>query len=210
MDWAKDPHVTERILWVHGAWCASSISQSVANFQQDHGILATYFVNKQPNNLYVRSCFISTITYQLAGFFPQARQEIGSIVAQDPVMLSLSIDRQLRTLILSPLAPFLSVADSVTDAPPHPVLIIVDGCDYLDNYTQKCIINALLRILQEFPSSVRILLSTKSSAIITSLTPSIEDGLVTEIAFSDKRFLRTIIIKIWNKLQNGIRIRDQM
>ena len=89
-------------------------------------------------------------------------------------------------------------------------LIIVDGCDYLDNYTQKCIINALLRILQEFSSSVRILLSTKSSAIITSLTPSIEDGLVAEIAFSDKRFLRSIIIKIWNKLQNGIRIRDQM
>ncbi len=206
MNWVKDPRVTERILWVHGARCASVLSQSVANFQKDHAVLATYFVNKNPNNLYTRSCFIATLTYQLATFFPRARQEIGRIVTQDPVILSLSVDRQLDTLILNPFEPFLSIADDVTDTPPHPVLIIVDGCDYLDNYTQQCIVDALLSILQQFPSSVRILLSTKSSAMITSLTPSMEHGLVAEIDFSNKRSLRSIIIKIWNKIKIVTRI----
>ena len=91
----------------------------------------------------------------------------------------------------------------------HPVLIIVDGCDYLDNYTQNCVIDALLKISQEFPLRVRVIISTKSSAMIPSLTQIIVEGLVTEIAFSDGRFLWANIKRIWNKLRNVARINGQ-
>ena len=166
MDWAKDPQVAERVLWLHGS-CASAISQNIANFQQeDYGLLATYFVNKYPDNLNARARFIPTITYQLGNSFRPARKEIANIITHDRTILSRSVAHQLQTLILHPLAPFLSVPDDVTGTEHHPVLIIVDGCDYLDNYTQNCVIDALLRIWQEFPLRVRVLLSTESSAMI--------------------------------------------
>ena len=209
MHWAKDTQVAERVLWLHGS-CASAISQNIANFQQeDHGLLATYFINKCPHNLNARARFIPTITYQLGNSFRPARKEIANIITHDRTILSRSVAHQLQTLILHPLAPFLSVPDDVTGTEHHPVLIIVDGCDYLDNYTQNCVIDALLRISQEFLLRVRVLLSTESSAMIPSLTQSIVDGLVTEIAFSDGRFLWANIKGIWNKLRNVARINRQ-
>ena len=153
MDWARASQVAEHIVWLHGSSHASSISEAVAKFRQrECAPLVTYFLSQTHNDIGVRARFIPTIAYQLGRLFPGAREEIRNIVAHDPAILSLSVSHQLETLILQPLSPFLS---STTDGMPNtqhdPVLIIVNECDYLDNYTQECVIDALLRISQEFP-----------------------------------------------------------
>lgn len=203
MNWAKDPEVTEHILHVHGSSRTSTIAQAVASLQeQEHVSLATYIVSKKPNNEDVRARFIPTIAYQLGRSFPKLREEIGNIVAHDPAILSLSVSHQLDSLILQPLELFLSVP-GVVDNQLHPPLIIIDGCDYLDNYTRTCIINALLRVSQQFPLHVRILLFTKSSARITADHISgIEDGTVAEIDFRREWSLGAIVGQVWSRLKN--------
>lgn len=204
MDWIKYSQVVERILWVHGHPSTRSIAQAVADIlEQDHVSLATYFVSEDPNNEEVRARFIPTIAYQLGLSFPRVREEIGNNVAHDPAILSRSVSHQLDPLILQPLAPFLSILDDVVDTQYHPALIIVDGCDYLDNHTRTCIVNALLRISQQFPLRVRILLFTKLSDRITAnLTLGVQDGSVAEIGVDNDRPLVSVVGKVWNRVKS--------
>lgn len=182
--------MTEKAIWLHGSSCTSCIAQAVADLQeQDHVFLATYFVSEDPENKDVRAQFISTIAYQLGLFFPRVRETLGNILAHDPSILSRSVSHQLDSLILQPLAPFLlDTPDDVADGQQHPVVIIVDGCDLLDDFTRTCVVNALFKFAQQFPFRVRLLLFTKSSAgMSANLTSSVEDGSVTEIALGGER-----------------------
>lgn len=181
--------------------------------------LAAYFVGQAPDNEDVRTRFISTIAYQLCLSFPALREQIGIIVAHDPVVLLRSVSRQLDSLILQPLAQLLSPSDSVGDIQHHPVVLIVDGYDYLDEFTQTCVVNALFKLARQFPLSVRILLFTELSAgMSTTLTSGVEDGSVMEIKIGDKRphiddkstddlpfGLRAIIEQVWNMVKNVAR-----
>ncbi|KJA18494.1 hypothetical protein HYPSUDRAFT_205317 [Hypholoma sublateritium FD-334 SS-4] len=220
MDWTKDSQVAEHILWVHGPLFTHTIAHAVANLQeQDHAPLATYFVGRVPDNEDVRTRFVPTIAYQLCLSFPKLREEIGTIVAHDPVVLLRSVSRQLDSLILQPLAPFLPVSEGAGNVQNHPVVIIMDGYDYLDDFTQTCVLNALFKLTQQFPLRVRILLFTESSTgISTTLTSGAENGSVMEISFDDKRLqvddqanpylpfaLRAIIEHIWNMVKKVTR-----
>ncbi|KJA18497.1 hypothetical protein HYPSUDRAFT_205320 [Hypholoma sublateritium FD-334 SS-4] len=213
MDWTKDSGVAEHMLWVHGPSFTHTIAHAVANLQeQEHATLVTYFVGRTPDNEDVRARFISTITYQLCLSFPKLREEIGAAVAHDPVVLLRSVARQLDSLILQPLAPFLSVSDSMGGVRHHPVVIIVDGCDSLDDFTRTCVINALFKLARQFPLRVRILLFTESSSGVSApLTSGVDDGSVIEISFGAERpqvdnqarqylpfTLGAIIEQVWN------------
>lgn len=202
-DWVKTSNVAEHTLWAHGPSCTSSIAHAIASLPEPvHAALATFFVRKDPANEDVRARFIPTIAYQLGLSFPRVREQIGNIVAHDPAILSRSVSQQLDSLILQPLAPFLSVPDGVADGQYHPAVIIVDGCDYLDSYTQRCVVDALLKLAQQFPLRVRILLFTKSLAkISTSLTSGVEDGSVTEIVIDDERSLWAILQRVCGKIR---------
>ena len=205
-DWATDALVTEHILWVHGISRTSTIAHVVASFQEkSHVALATYFVSKYPDNDDVRARFISTIAYQLGLSFPRTREEISNIIAHDPAILSRSTSCQLNSLILKPLAQSLTVPGSVVDGRYNSALIIVDGCDYFNDYTRKCIVNALLRIVQQFPLCVRVLLFTKSLLVMRkSLALGIDNGSVAEISFEDKHSFGAITEHIWNRLKNVV------
>lgn len=206
IDWTTDSQATEGILWVHGPLHTSAIAQVVAGLhEQDHAALATYFVSKYPDNDDVRARFISTIAYQLGLSFPRTREEISNIIAHNPAILSRSTSCQLNSLILKPLAQSLTVPGSVVDGRYNSALIIVDGCDYLDNDTQQCIVNALCRIVQQFPLRVRILLFTKSSFMLTtSLALGIENGSVTEIVFEGEHSFGVIAEQIWTRIKNKV------
>lgn len=215
MDWSRDSQVTECTLWVHGPLFTHTIAQCVANLQeQDHVCLATYFVGQPPDNEDVRTRFISTIAYQLCLSFPNLREEIGRVVAHDPIVLMRSISRQLDSLILQPLAPFLSISDGLGDGGIRPVVIVVDGYDYLDHLTQTRITGALFKFARQYPRSVRILLFTKSSAgISTAITSGVQDGSIKEIGFGEEQHqvdrqakhvlpfrLRSIMKQVWKIL----------
>lgn len=188
-DWATASAVTEHTLWVHGSSCTSSIARAVASLQEEGRVFfATYFVSENPDNEEVRTRFIPTIAYQLGLFFPRVREELGNILAHDPSILSRSISHQLDSLILQPLAPFLKPADDEVDGQHHPVVIIVDGCDSLDDSTRTSVVNALFKCAQQFPLRVRLLLFTKlSTGLSATLISSVEDGSITEISFAGKR-----------------------
>lgn len=207
MDWVKASEVAEHALWVHGPSCTSPIAQAVASLQEeDPASLATYFISRDSGNKDVRARFISTILYQLGQSFPSVLEKIGHIIAHDPAILSRSVSHQLETLILHPLAPFLSASDDVGDSQHHPIIIIVDGCDHLDNYTQTCIVNALLKLARQFPSRIRILLFTKLSLrITTSLTLGVAHGSVAEIHFRGEWSFGAIVEQVWNRAKDVVR-----
>ncbi len=101
MDWLQCSQVPEHIFWVHKS--PSSIPQSIASLhQQTQSPLATYFIDKNPDNDDVRTRFVSTVAYQLGLYFSRARKEIAQAVEHNPALLSLSVSHQLESLILKP------------------------------------------------------------------------------------------------------------
>ena len=207
-DWVNTPKVTEHALWLHGPSNKPSIAQAVAADLQkrEHVLFVTYFVGEDPENKDVRIRFIPTIAYQLGLLFPSVYEKLGITIAHDPSLLSLAVSSQLDSLLLRPLSDTL---DDPADVQHQPVVILVDGCDLLNGSTQASVINALLKLPQQFSHRVRLLLFTKSSALIsTTLASSLESGLVAEVVFGGDRSrysfppnLEAIVQRIWNTVK---------
>ncbi|KAF8171691.1 hypothetical protein BJ912DRAFT_117364 [Pholiota molesta] len=94
------------IMWMHGAAGAgkSAIMQSIAELCEKARIpLASFFFFRADPTRNSMAPFIATLVYQLIQKIPQIREEIFTIIENNPLILEESLESQLQKLIIQPL-----------------------------------------------------------------------------------------------------------
>ncbi|KAJ3509839.1 hypothetical protein NLJ89_g5003 [Agrocybe chaxingu] len=138
------------IMWIYGpaGGGKTAIAQTIAQICSERGWLsAAFFFSRRGDS--ARSDerkLVPTLAYQLAKHIPELRPYISSAVLEDPSLFDLSLQAQIRELILTP----LRQATSSMSIPLLPRVIIIDGLDECSNQeSQILIVEEFTLALQE-------------------------------------------------------------
>ncbi|KAJ7244920.1 hypothetical protein C8J57DRAFT_1363370 [Mycena rebaudengoi] len=118
---------SSNVMWLSGPAGAgkSAIAQTMADtWDLEQKLAAAFFFARWRSGGSSGQKLFPTIAYQLALHIPHLRVPIGLAVEADPAITDKSLEKQVRSLILQPLAD-LTVDDSY--------LVIVDGLDECDS-----------------------------------------------------------------------------
>src|SRR5258708_11340795 len=143
------------IYWVNGlaGMGKSTIARTVAEDAKDRNLLgASFFFSRQEKELSNADLFISTIAYQLARSFPEARSVIIEVFEHEPGIVKKSFATQFNKLIIEPLRKIKS----------KPVIIVVDALDECDNAGRAAnqLLQAIVKVCTKLPS-LRLLVTSR-------------------------------------------------
>ncbi|TFK22536.1 hypothetical protein FA15DRAFT_671431 [Coprinopsis marcescibilis] len=179
-------------LWLTGAAGSgkSAVAQSVAETCAREGILAaTFFFSfrwEETNNY---SRFVPTLSYQLAQNLAGTRSFIGSAVVKDVAVVKKKLKKQLKALVLQPIA--LACRKEAEEAGageqrrwPH--VIIVDGVDECKKESeQAAVLDALHKLVALEQSPFRVVIVTRPEAEMRSYFHGVGAGFTRKIDLNE-------------------------
>lgn len=128
------------IMWLRGAAGAgkSAIAQTIAEYCFARGILlASFFFSRSDPSRNHGNALFSTIAYQLACIFPEARAHLEITIDRDPLIFKKSLQVQMNSLIVEPLQELVNAGHFI-DPATSPHLIIIDGLDECHDIKVQC------------------------------------------------------------------------
>ena len=127
-DWTDGSYPNQRIMWLNGPAGAgkSAIAQTIAERFKDSRLAASFFFLKNTPDRGVASRLFFTVAWQLATSIPETLPYIESVLKEEPLLYSKSIDIQFDHLILKI---FENLHRDNPDLRPEKSLIIIDGVD---------------------------------------------------------------------------------
>ncbi|CAA7268889.1 unnamed protein product [Cyclocybe aegerita] len=149
LQWLEDPSGS-LLMWMYGpaGGGKTAVAQTIAQICFERGWLsaAFFFSRRGDSTRSDEGKLVPTLAYQLAKHIPETRPYISSAVLEDPSLFDLSIQTQIRELILTP----LRQAASSLSVPLLPRAIIIDGLDEcLNQEAQVLIVEEFTHALQE-------------------------------------------------------------
>ena len=131
IDWATGRIDTNAfMLWLYGPAGAgkTAIARKVAELFAEHGLLlASFLFFRSDSKRNTMKPLAANIAYRVASVIPGAREPINAIIEADPLILSYSVEMQLKKLVFEPLR--LLVDQGHFSDRQFPPLIVIDGLD---------------------------------------------------------------------------------
>ncbi|KAJ3507509.1 hypothetical protein NLJ89_g6260 [Agrocybe chaxingu] len=189
MDWVTGKIDTDGfLLWLHGPAGAgkSAIARTIAELCEKHNLLlASFFFLRSDSGRNTMKPLIASLAYRVACMVPAARVLIDSIIGGDPLILSYSVEAQLRKLVLDPLR-ILSDQGHFAEMP-LPPLIIIDGLDEcLDRDAQAHLIQVLSSSTAECQLPLRILVASRPETHIKlAFALACEQNTISHLELND-------------------------
>jgi len=150
MDWVlrRDDETRDRfIMWLTGAAGAgkSAIAQSFIELcLRDNLIIASFFFGRSDGSRNHGSALVATLVYQIYQSIPAVQKEILSVIDDDPLILTRSMEHQFTQLLTKPLD---TVCSSGSLWPPGSYrVIVIDG---LDECLHREVQPQILRIISD-------------------------------------------------------------
>ncbi|KAF8802055.1 hypothetical protein BYT27DRAFT_7113565 [Phlegmacium glaucopus] len=170
MTWINDLQKLFFFMWLYGPAGAgkSAIAQSIAELCHDANILAaSFFFSRTAVGRNDESRLIPTLAYQLCLSIPAIRKYVEDAIERDPLVLSRSLEAQIRTLMADPLR--RALLDKKDEMSPHsgPKVIIIDGLDECGTAkVQRYVLSALATAVQEIPIPISFLIVSRPEQVI--------------------------------------------
>ncbi|KAJ6456844.1 hypothetical protein C8R45DRAFT_568131 [Mycena sanguinolenta] len=154
--WALYPDPATTVLWLYGPAGAgkSAVMQTLAGRLKDAGVLGGSFFFKRGHAVRgnARTLF-ATLAYQLALNLPSLRTPISKVVKNDPSIVALSMEVQMRNLISDPCC---------SNRNRDPIIILIDGLDECEGHNIQV---DILRIIRQSSSqdstSLRFIIASR-------------------------------------------------
>ncbi|KAF8802023.1 hypothetical protein BYT27DRAFT_7197492 [Phlegmacium glaucopus] len=170
MAWINDLQKVLFFMWLYGPAGAgkSAIAQSIAELCHDANILAaSFFFSRTAVGRNDESRLISTLVYQLCVSIPAIRKYVEDTIERDPLVLSRSLEAQIRSLMVDPLRRALLDDKDAMSLHSGPKVIIIDGLDECGTAkVQRYILSALATAIQEIPLPISFLVASRPEQII--------------------------------------------
>ncbi|KAF8801487.1 hypothetical protein BYT27DRAFT_7174195 [Phlegmacium glaucopus] len=170
MTWINDLQKLCFFMWLYGPAGAgkSAIAQSIAELCYDANILAaSFFFSRTAVGRNDESCLIPTLVYQLCLSMPAIRKHVEDTIERDPLVLSRSLEAQIRSLVVDPIRRALLNEKDAIALRSGPKLVIIDGLDECGTAkVQRYIISALATTIQEIPLPISFLVASRPEQII--------------------------------------------
>ena len=135
MDWVQGLGELERrcyFMWLYGPAGAgkSAIAQTIAELCDELKLLAaSFFFSRTAPGRNDHSRLIATLTYQLCLSIPEIGIHVEEAMELDPNIFSLSLENQVRKLIIEPLSHLHNNVNRYHASRIHTRLFIIDGLD---------------------------------------------------------------------------------
>ncbi|KAF8156628.1 hypothetical protein B0H34DRAFT_709978 [Crassisporium funariophilum] len=164
MEWVENACVTFFIMWLYGPAGAgkSAIAQSIAEECYALGTLAgSFFFSRTAPGRNDTSRLIPTLVYQLIMAVPEMRPHVDIALQHDPMVFDRSLEAQMETLIVKPLAEaFPEGYNYTTDLKAR--LIILDGLDECRGHdAQRYILNVIHGAFKRLSMQFRFLIASR-------------------------------------------------
>ncbi|KIM44198.1 hypothetical protein M413DRAFT_25649 [Hebeloma cylindrosporum] len=175
MDWATGKIDKDAfMLWLYGPAGAgkTAIVRNAAERFEEHGLLLASFLffRSDPNRNTVGP-LVASIAYSVSCVIPGARDPINHAVEEDPLILSYSVEAQLKKLLFKPLR--LLVDQGYFLNTQFPPLILIDGLDEcLDKDAQTNLIQLLSSSVAQYQLPLKFLLASRPELHIKSAISS--------------------------------------
>ena len=170
MAWINDLEKLCFFMWLYGPAGAgkSAIAQSIAELCYNANLLAaSFFFSRTAVGRSDESRLIPTLVYQLCVSMPPIRKYVEDIIKQDPLVLSRSLEAQIRSLIIDPLRRALLDEKDIISIRSGPKLIIIDGLDECGtSNVQRYILSVLATAVQEIPLPISFLIASRPEQTI--------------------------------------------
>src|SRR5258708_3350738 len=192
------------IYWVNGlaGIGKSTIARTVAEDAKNRNLLgASFFFSRQEKEFSSADLFISTIAYQLARSYPEARSVIIKVFEREPDIVKKPFATQFKELIVEPLR-------RITFS--KPVIIVVDALDECDNASRAAeeLLQAVVKHCTESPS-LRLLITSRPELHIKHVLTNTAGIVLHDIdqsIFSDdiRKYLRVEMSQIPKQLDGDV------
>ena len=170
MAWINDLEKLCFFMWLYGPAGAgkSAIAQSIAELCYNANLLAaSFFFSRTAVGRNDESRLIPTLVYQLCVSMPPIRKYVEDIIQEDPLILSRSLEAQIRSLIIDPLRRALLDEKDAISLRSGPKLIIIDGLDECGtSKVQRYILSVLTTAVQKIPLPISFLIASRPEQTI--------------------------------------------
>ena len=169
IDWANGETDTF-MLWLYGPAGAgkTAIARRIAEIFAEHGLLLSSFLffRSDPKRNTMKP-LVANIAYRVAFVIPGAREAINAAIEADPLILSYSVEMQLKKLLFEPLR--LLVDQGYFSNRLFPRLIVIDGLDEcLDRNSQTNLVQLLSSSVAQYQLPLKFLLVSRPESHIES------------------------------------------
>ena len=171
IDWANGMVDTNAfMLWLYGPAGAgkTAIARKVAELFAGHGLLLASFLffRSDPKRNTMKP-LVANIAYRVTSVIPGAREPINTIIEADPLILSYSLEMQLKKLVFEPLR--LLVDQGYFSTRQFPPLIVIDGLDEcLDKDSQTNLVQLLSSSVARYQLPLKFLMVSRPEFHIKS------------------------------------------
>ncbi|KAF8801492.1 hypothetical protein BYT27DRAFT_7341968 [Phlegmacium glaucopus] len=170
MTWINDLQKLCFFMWLYGPAGAgkSAIAQSIAELCYNANILAaSFFFSRTAVGRNDESCLIPTLVYQLCLSMPAIRKYVEDTIERDPLVLSRSLEAQIRSLVADPIRRALLNEGDAIALRSGPKLIIIDGLDECGTAkVQRYVLSVLATAIQEIPLPISFLVASRPEQMI--------------------------------------------
>jgi len=179
-----DPDTRDKwIMWLSGAAGAgkSAIGQTLAERCDAEGrLLGSFFFGRSDGTRNRAKFLIPTIACQIYANIPEVRDDIASVINNDPLIVNKSLLIQLTLLVVEPLR---RLGDIVSQ---H--VIIIDGLDEcVDRASQVTILRTLFDAIQKHKCRIRFLVASRPEHdIVNAFSSENVEVILARLALDDK------------------------
>ena len=189
IDWATGMIDTNAfMLWLYGPAGAgkTAIARKVAELFAGHGLLLASFLffRSDPKRNTMKP-LVANIAYRATSVIPGSREPINTVIEADPLILSYSIEIQLKKLLFEPLR--LLVDQGYFSNRLFPPLIVIDGLDEcLDKNSQTNLVQLLSSSVAQYQLPLKFLLvSRPESHIKSAVAIASEESTVSHLELNN-------------------------
>ena len=189
IDWATGTIDTNAfILWLYGPAGAgkTAIARKVAELFAGHGLLlASFLFFRSDSKRNTNKPLVSNIAYRVTSVIPGAREPINTIIESDPLILSYSVEIQLKKLVFEPLR--LLVDQGYFSNRIFPPLIVIDGLDEcLDKDSQTNLVQLLSSSVARYQLPLKFLIVSRPEFHIKSaIAIASEQSIVSHLELNN-------------------------
>ncbi|KDR71898.1 hypothetical protein GALMADRAFT_28434, partial [Galerina marginata CBS 339.88] len=206
LEWINDPDPSSDILWIYGPVGVgkSAIMQTIAELLREENIVryaGSFFFARDVAGRDDGTCLFSTLAYQIATNLPGMRALINDAMKIDQTLPTKSMDVQLKSLIVDPLA--------LSSYFLHQPTIIIDGLDECrDSFTQRHILSLISNAITDSRVPLRFLIVSRPESWISDcfnkaplfrLTKRISVGESLDTYNDIRKYLKDGFAKIYSE-----------
>ena len=189
IDWATGMIDTNAfILWLYGPAGAgkTAIARTVAEHVAERGLLlASFLFFRSDSKRNTMKPLVANIAYRITSVIPGAREPINTIIEADPLILSYSVEIQLKKLVFEPLR--LLIDQGYFSNRLFPPLIVIDGLDEcLDKNSQTNLVQLLSSSVARYQLPLKFLIVSRPELHIKSAVAIAgEQSIVSHLELND-------------------------